>query len=499
MNALCRPSEIRIPNDPALAVAAARFVAEIARVIGFTEPETRTVEQGLLTAVTTLIQYSFEPGEHADLVISCEQVPEGLSVTLRDKGLPFGPEEVTPGGGVCSTGSGSGFCTRVFGLREQFDEVRLHSMGMDGKETVLIKHRKSRSVDDPGAACDLVPGVGNVPAPENPRWTVRQIHPEEAPEIARLVYRAYGYTYPHDYVYYPERVAALNEAGSIHSAVAIAEGKEIAGQCILQFPQEHPRIAELAQAVVKPEYRSRGCLQAMTHYLVRVAGEMRLHGLFTKAVTEHPFSQRSAHRFGFRDCGIFLGMIPQNTPFKGLSEPLPYRGTLLLQFRYLQRGPETTCFVPPRHREMITRIFGNLGLARVLRTDPGSAAAASDRSILKTHAAGNMQFARMIIERGGADGVDQLRAELKGLLVQGFEIIHLYLDLSDPWTIRLSADFEGLGFFLAGLLPEAFPRGDALILQYLDHPPVSYDAVVVETGIAREMLAYIRSLDPNRP
>jgi GNAT superfamily N-acetyltransferase len=323
--------------------------------------------------------------------------------------------------------------------------------------------------------------------------------PEETPEISRLVYETYGYTYPHDYVYYPERIAALNEAGRVHSAVAIADGKEIAGHCTLQFPEDNPRIAELALAVVKPEYRSRGCLRALTDYLVRLAEEKGLIGVFTKSVTEHPFSQRTAYRFGFKDCALLVGIVPRDTPFKGLVGPLAHRGNLLVQFRYLKKGSEASCFSPPRHRKMIAKIYANLGIAPEIRTDPGIAVRANGGTILKTQAAGLMLFARIAIERSGLDVVDQVRAELRELRNQKFEIINLYLNLSDPWTIPLTGAFEELGLFFAGLLPAAFPNGDGLILQLLNTSAISYEAVVAETPMAGEMLAYISAHDPNQP
>ena len=498
MGALCKASEIRIPNDPAFGRAAARYIAEVARVIGFTEPDLLSIEQGVQAAIAALIRYSFRPGEHGELVISCEHIPEGLKVALQDKGLPFGSAEMSPEGMVCSPGTGSELCSRILGLKEEFDEVRLHSMGPQGKETVLIKHLKNRLVDEDHGACDLPEYKATATVSAKPEWTVRRIMPEEAPEISRLVYEAYGYTYPYDYIYYPERIVLLNEAGRVHSAVAIADGKEIAGHCILQFPEDNPRIAELALAVVKPEYRSRGCLRVLTDYLMRLAEDKGLLGVFTKSVTEHPFSQRTALGFGFKDCALLIGIIPRHTPFKGLTGPLAHRGSLLVQFRYLQQASEATCFSPSHHREMIAKIYANMGIAHEIRTDPGSAVRVNGGTIQKTKAVGPMQFARIAIERSGLDVVDQVRAELRELRVRKFEIIHLYLNLSDPWSIPLTGAFEELGFFFAGLLPAAFPKGDGLILQFLNTPAVSYEAVVAETQMAREMLAYIRAHDTNR-
>jgi hypothetical protein len=90
-----------------------------------------------------------------------------------------------------------------------------------------------------------------------------------------------------------------------------------------------------------------------------------------------------------------------------------------------------------------------------------------------------------------------VKTNLKELCLHGYEIIQLHLDLSEPWTAHLVGAFEDLGFFFAGLLPGAFPDGDALILQFLNRLPIPYDAIQLESELAQEMLAYIRARDPN--
>jgi serine/threonine-protein kinase RsbW len=498
---LCRRSEIRIPNDPAFGPAAARYVAEVARFIGFSETDLQSVERGVSGAITALIRYSFEPGEDADLIISCEHIAEGLKVTLNDRGLPFGAAEMSMEGRMCAVENGSELCSRILALKGDFDEVSLHNLGPEGKETVLIKHTNRKSIVEHEPACDLrpfeAPAPHFAPSSSETRWTVRRIMPAEAPEVSKLVYRSYGYTY-HDYAYFPEKIVALNESQKIHSVVAIADGKEIAGHCVLQFHEDNPRIAEMAQAVVKPEYRSRGCLRAMTEYLVRLAYEKGLHGLFTRSVTEHLFSQKTAHRFGFKDCALLLGIIPRGTQFKSLVHHLAQRGSLLVQFRSLLKAPHATCFAPSGHREMIAKLYVNLGIEAEIKEDFGSSTRVDRESALRVHASARMQFARIVIERSGTDIVNQVQTAMRALLIQRFEVIQLYLDLSDSSTARLTGALEDLGFFFAGILPEGFAHGDGLILQFLNNVPIDYDAIKVESKVARELLAYIRANDPNQ-
>jgi len=496
--ALCRRSEIRIPNDQAFARAAARFVVEVALLTGFEEPELRSIEQGVLNAVTALIRYSFEPEEDASLTLSCEHISEGLRVRFHDKGLPFGAAEMSTDGRVCAMENGSELCSRILALKGEFEEISLHNLGPEGKETVLIKHLKRSSPLDRNEACDLRAAETEPPAaPFNAtRWKVRQMLPSEAPEISKLIYKTYGYTY-HDYAYFPEKIVAMNESGRLHSIVAIAEGKtEIAGHCVLQFHDENPLLGEMAQAVVKPEYRSQGCLQAMTEYLLGLVNERQLHGLFTKSVTEHLFSQKTSYRFGFNDCAVLLGILPQETPFKGMVPQLSQRGSLLVQFLSLRRTPPDSCFAPSRHREMLERLYLNVGIDAEIAGIEGSPK--RGKSALKTQAFGRMRFARMVIERSGRDIVSQVQTALKELLVQKFETVQLYLNLGDPSAGVVTNSLEDLGFFFAGLLPKGFIDGDALILQFLNNVPLDYSEIHVGSETARELLGYIKANDPNQ-
>ena len=92
--------------------------------------------------------------------------------------------------------------------------------------------------------------------------------PSEAIEVSKCIYRAYGYSYGYEHLYYPERLLELNNGGRMHSAVATTEDGEIIGHCALIYWHDNAQIAEMAQGVVKPEYRSQGCFAKLTGYLI---------------------------------------------------------------------------------------------------------------------------------------------------------------------------------------------------------------------------------------
>jgi anti-sigma regulatory factor (Ser/Thr protein kinase)/GNAT superfamily N-acetyltransferase len=499
----CEFSSIRIPNDPKYATAAAIYVSEIAKMIGMQAHDLKSLENGITEAITALIGYSFEPGEKENLEIRCERTPAGLQVSLRDKGLPFGRTGIDSAAPKISSADSPETGEPVFRLKEYFDEIQFHNLGPQGKELVLIKQLKNKSITDYYAACDLEPYQPSVtPMPASAaqvKCQVRQMDAADAPEVSKTIYKTYGYTYPRDYVYYPEKIIALNKSGQIVSAVGIAAENQISGYGVFQVWEENPQIVEMAQGVVKPEFRSRGCFRQITHYLLDRAKSMGIKGAFGEAVTNHTVSQHTTHGFGFRDCALRLGLVPPGVEFKGMDGKIAHRVSLLVHFLFLQPPPDSlSIYAPPHHRDMIAATYKELGVTPDINVSvPDQTKRAALKSVFKIKVIGSINFARIMI-RGYGDHIgEELKIKVKELCLKKIEIVNLFLNLSDPLTCIYTAQFEKLGFFFAGILPDGFADGDALILQYLNNVPVDYNAIQVESAIAGRLLAYVREQDPN--
>lgn len=495
MASKCEYSSILIPNDPKYAAAAAIYVSEIARAIGMAAEDLKSLENGVMEAITALLDYSFESAEKGSLEILCERIPEGVKVSLRDKGLPFGAEG--------SSSALPGMAKPILRLKEYMDEIQLNNLGSDGKELVLIKHLKNKNISDYYAACDLEPYEDTSPqiasSPAKFKCRVRQMKPSDAPEVSKTIYKTYGYSYPHDYVYYPEKIITLNESGQVYSAVAIAADKEIAGYGVFQIWDENPQIVEMAQGVVKPEYRSSGCFRDITRYLLDQAKTGGIRGAFGEAVTNHTVSQHTVHGFGFKDCGLRLGMIPPGIVFKGMKDNVSNRLSVLVQFLYLQPPAlYQRIYAPPHHKDILAALYKELGAApKMKKAVPTEAKNQSSPAEFKIKLIGSMQYARIIIDVYGQNVVEALKTEVRELCLKKIEIVNLFLNLSDPLTAATTAQFEKLGFFFAGILPHGFKDGDALILQYLNNVPIDYDAIQVKSAVAKKLLAYVREHDPN--
>ena len=496
MASKCEYSSIRIPNDSKYAAAAAIYVSEIARAIGMDAPDLKALENGITGAISALLDYSFEPSEDSTLEIICERIPEGLMVSLRDKGLPFGAESSSDGQ--------PGIAEPFFRLKEYLDEIQLNNLGPDGKELVLIKHLKNKTISDYYTACDLEPyetaAASIARTPGKFKCNIRRMEPKDAAEVSKTIYKTYGYTYPHDYVYYPEKIIALNDSGRVYSAVAIIDDSEIAGYGVFQIWDQNPQIVEMAQGVVKPRYRSMGCFRNITRHLLDQAHSRGIKGAFGEAVTNHTVSQHTMHGFDFKDCGLRLGLIPPETVFRGMNAEISHRVSMLVQFLYLQPpvAGSQTVYAPPHHKDILADLYNELGAAPVIaNTISMEDGNQNSHAEFKIKLTGSMRYARMIVEAYGENFIAALKTKVRELCLKKIEIINLFLNLSNPLTAATAVKIENLGFFFGGILPHGFKNGDALIMQYLNNVPIEYDAIQVKSAMAQKLLDYVRGQDPN--
>ena len=201
------------------------------------------------------------------------------------------------------------------------------------------------------------------PAEEPETFTVRPFSPADAQEIVRLIYRSYGYSYPYQHLYYPERLIALNADGSILSVVAVSPQDELVGHLAVFFSKENPALAEMGTAVVHPDFRGHGCLRQLTEYVLAEGSKRQLQSFYARPVTNHTYSQKVLEELGFNTSGLLAGFWPAITSFKKIHENLGQRESMLLMYRNLNMTLPAKIYPPARHRDFILQIYAGLGLA----------------------------------------------------------------------------------------------------------------------------------------
>jgi hypothetical protein len=215
----------------------------------------------------------------------------------------------------------------------------------------------------------------------------------------------------------------------------------------------------------------------------------------------HPFSQKTALQQGLRDCALFLGLVPPSVDFKRMGGGSSRKGSMLVQFKYLDPPAPAAVYAPARHAEIIRAIYAHLDppVAALFQDPPEEGVRVEGEPAYTVRLIRSLNLARIRVDRCGPGIVADVRLSLRELCHQRWNIIHLVLNLADPQTALFCHRFEELGFFFAGVLPLGLSSGDALVLQYLNIPPVPYSAIQAAGSFAADLAAYVQSCDPNPP
>jgi len=483
------------PNKLGYSLMVQLFVREIAKTVGFYGKELNEIDIAVEESVSNVMAYAHDE-ENPTFDIICEKIPGGLKITVKDKGIPFDAENIRKYelsrnlDELPTKGLG------IYLIQKMMNELSFRNLGKEGKETVMIKflaHPAVEVEEEEIVKDDEAP----VPVAGKIDYEVRALQEEEAIEVSRCAYKTHGYTFFDDHIYYPERLVELNRTSAMISAVAVTKDNIFMGHSALLYQYPNDTIAELTFVFVNVEYRGQGALNRLVDFLFNVPKNRKLTGIYDYAVTNHPFTQKSMLKFQINDCGILLATSPSSWKFKGISDDSSQRISVALGFRYMQQPEPHILYAPAHHKEMIAKLFNNLGFNPDIKiASIGTAMPIQSDSIVHTSVNELEGCAEIYVKQSGTDLIREIRRNLRENCLKGVSAINLFLKLDDPYTCQLTEECEKLGFFFAGILPES-QIGDALILQYLNNVELDYAKIILVSDIANELLAYIREHDPN--
>lgn len=494
----CEYSKLIIPNDADYAVIAGNYSVAIARKIGFDEPSSTEIGNSVTQAIGLSLKYSFESTQRSEIEISFERIAEGLKISIHEEGLPLDPAEFASEATCRPVGTDKHGAERFFCLNNFMDSFEFRNLGTRGKETIIIKKLLSGGGADDVNSCNLEPYPSKVIAPDpkrSPDFVVRRMKEEEAIEVARSVYRAYGYSYGYEQVYYPQKLAGLNRTNEIVTAVAVNESGEVVGTLsLLRWDHDSP-VAEIGQGVVIPSYRELGVFSKLVDFQRDEAVKLGLRGFFGLAVTNHTYSQKTASRFDGLDCAIILNYIPATVDFKGFDKSWSGRITVVACYKDLSNSGPVSIYPPKNHAPFIEEIYNHLGRPFISKRESDELSLHQLNSLVKVLPA--LKYARITVNGYGANFIQYLKPTVRELLFSGVEIINVFIDLSNPVTPLMAPEIEKLGFFFGGVLPNAAMGNDALVFQYLKGTPINYGEIKLASSFGRKILEYIRLNDPN--
>jgi serine/threonine-protein kinase RsbW len=461
-------------------VAPARdFARAIAALQGFAAPALARLELLTEEACLFVVEHGFEPGEEGTFDVILHRQPGKLVVAVEDKGLPIDfsrpPQDSTLG------------LTLMRGFAE---EIRFLNLGKGGRRIEFAASLPARPIDDYLTAAERDRSTEEPPlATDKPR--LRLMTEDDAVALARCIYRAYGYTYV-DFIYYPDRIAEMLRAGLMMSCVAENDAGEIVGHLALLRNGPDSAIAESAIAVVDPRYRGHSLFKTMKVFMAEEGTRRGLLGLYSEAMTLHPFTQKGNIALGAHETGLVLAYVPGDVNTRKIeASPQGERAALLLYYMRTNQEPHRIIFAPPQHRTVLEDICRRIGLDRQF-AELTEAPPSAEATRLDVKVRPDLGLATIIVRACGEDADQQVRHHLVDLCRRKIDAIYLDLPLADPASPRLCAACEAAGFFFAGMIPE-YDGGDVLRLQYMNNLDIRMEGIVVVSDIGRQLFDHVAS------
>ncbi len=318
-------------------------------------------------------------------------------------------------------------------------------------------------------------------------FQVRRLKPEDAWGVARCFYAIYGAEYPIDTYYVPEKLIEENARGNVYSVVARASNGDIIGHgALYRSSCPHPRVFEIGQLMVLPEYRRSFAVfrlaQALQGEPVQAARPVELFG---EAVCHHVLTQKMGYRDGYCDCAIEVGLMPAAAYPR--TEFATDRVSALLHFRTFE-DQQQSVYVPARYREQVEYIIAGLEVARTIR-ECGAAPPATAATVLHQEYFEFAQVARAHVRSVGADFDRIARAFDAESQQRGARVMQFSLNLGEAAVERAVELLRNRGYFFGGFLPRWFDS-DALLLQkVLDLP--DFRSIQLYTERARRIFDFI--------
>lgn len=479
------PLSIDIPNKIGCLKILQSFVVESAKLVAIDKKVASKIELICEEALTYVLQASFDKDEDSRIKIELSIDNFNFRVSFFDKGLPYDESLGTSykvKSDINDISSLSGM--ELFFLKKFTQQLEWINHGSSGKELRLLLPMPYSDITE----IDTIEEKSDNKKIDSSQILMRKMKPSDAISIARVIYRTYGYTYPNEDMYYPQKIQELNKSSKLVSIVCIDESTN---ELIAHYALERESlgvIAESGQAVVEPQYRGLHLMSKMRDELEKCASELKLEGIMAQPVTSHTFSQKVNIKNGSKICGISFGLVPKEQNFKALVSALSQRESCMLYFK-LFKNRKRFIYIPKQHQDIITKIYNNVELDYSVSTKQSNKESSNIDSSYYT----SWGFGTINVEEIARDSLSQIKIALNHLRLNlNADVIFLYISLEYATIDELVEDIEKLGFFFCGIAPSFLNGKDVIRFEYLN-TMIDTKKIKVESDIAKELFEYVKN------
>ncbi len=470
-------TQLTLKNKVSVIGSVSDFTYKWGMNAGLSEEDAVRLSLAVDELVTDVVLFAFGD-EEGRFDVLYRWNPSSVEVIVREFGEPFDPERhrYDPERALREGNfEGAGFEV----IRHMVDDFVFINKGRGGKEFRLVKKTSGEHIAD--LLVEERPPSQTLPAPDT-TYVIEPAHEEDAEDIAKLIYRTYGYTYVKEELYFPKKIALAFEREEKFGVIArTSEGEAVGYFAVLRTTDS--RIGEVGEAVVAVPHRKRGIMTRMLHRLIEMSRERGLLGLFGEAVTVHTISQKANAKFHMQTTALMLADFP-TAIYKGLTESYPQDVSIVIDFLPLHRIETAGRYLPPAYRAILTDIYRLLGIT--VHDLPPETPALAERSGIDLKISYEYKHALLVVNTYGTDLTDRLRHTLRSLRKEDVHAVYLDLPLDDPVTKTIIPDLRGCGFVFSGLMPLFHHERDYLRLQKV-YVPLDFDLIHVYSEMAHRL------------
>ncbi|MBX2976026.1 MAG: ATP-binding protein [Ignavibacteriaceae bacterium] len=457
------------------------MVQSISSHLGYDKNSIYKLEVVVEEACLNVIEHAFDEGEIGNYEIIFQRKPGKFVISIEDQGLPFDFSKIESG-----ENSGLGMLL----IKAFADEVNFVNLGRSGKKLELIKSLPYRDIEDYVSKEEAEQSKNLPQADSSEPLKFMMMMSSHAVNLARCVYRSYGYSYPNDTIYFPDRRKELLESGLIEACIVVNSSDEIVGHLAMVKDAPMAKVGESGQAVVDPRYRGRSLFKEMKIFLSEHSKSKGMYGLYSEAVSIHPFTQKGNLSLGAHETGFLLAFAPESMNFKQIKDKQKQRQTTVLFYHRINEEPHRVVHLPYHHSSIIKKIYENLELNREYETKITNQVMKNEKTIIDIKVLPDLALAFLQLQEFGADFESLIEFRLKEMLRKKMDCIYLDLPLTNKHTPQYCVLAEQFGFFFAGIIPELYD-GDVIRFQYLNNLEVDAKEICTASQFGEDLLKYV--------
>ena len=450
-------------------------------------PLTQNDIQALLNSTEELIKnaiFHAYRGKEGYIKISLHPFKTGLRIDVQDWGIPMSYKKYTSVPLIKENAS-EGF-NRIYNLMDTFE---YRNLGKDGKKFIIVKYASHPLHNLPASPTTLsAPNRKSKNINKDIPIVIREFKEGDEEDIAKLVYKNYGYSYIKDLFYYPQKILEFH-GKKFYSVVAQSDIKIVGHFALILVPES--TIAEIGVVVVDPVFQGKGIMNHMIELILKKAEEIKLDAVFGEAIMYHIYSQKSNLSHGFSESALMLGKTPIDITITNNELTKRHqRGSVLVGYRFFHKVKKTL-YLPTVYRKQIKSTYTNAKI-------PFEKVKGEKKHTVLEHVFLNYVFdppsniAKIRIDHYGKDFKQKFLILLAQLRSKHCDMIYADISLEEiPQINKVIKILNNRGFFYSGIMFFYHKRSDYLRLQLKHSDKIGNKNYICYSNFCKRLSAYI--------